>query len=531
MKNYKYIGLCLLALSFASCDVNNELDVIQEEAVEQVQLSANGLDFSKYVSIGASFTAGFTDNALFAAAQENSFPNILATKFKAAGGGDFNQPLMNDNIGGFLFGGMLDPNGGFRQRLYFDIAAGAPKPVSAMPTTEATTVLSGPFNNLGVPGAKSFHLLAPGYGNVAGVALGLANPYFARMASSPTATVIGDAMAQQPTFFTLSEIGGNDVLGYALAGGAGVDQSPSAGNPTGNLDPSTYGRTDITNPLVFKNVFEGMVTTLTSGGAKGVIANVPYITSLAHFTTVPYNPIPLIANQAAQINAAYAPYNMGLQQLLDAKNAGQLPAPVMQLLANFDQAEVDKRKITFAAGQNAAVIIDEDLTDLTMINPQLVSMRQTTSDDLLVLTSSSIIGKLADPNNPASANGIGVPLADQWVLTPQEQMAIKTATDAYNTIIEGVAAANPNVAMVDFKGVLQEASMGITFDDYTLTTKLVTGGLISLDGVHLTARGYALMANKILAAMDAEFGSNFTKATGGLAKAANYPTNFSPMLR
>ena len=78
MKNYKYIGLCLLALGFASCDVNNELDAIPEEMVEEVQLNANGLDFSKYVSIGASFTAGFTDGALFKAAQENSFPNILA---------------------------------------------------------------------------------------------------------------------------------------------------------------------------------------------------------------------------------------------------------------------------------------------------------------------------------------------------------------------------------------------------------------------------------------------------------------------
>ena len=63
-----------------------------------------------------------------------------------------------------------------------------------------------------------------------------------------------------------------------------------------------------------------------------------------------------------------------------------------------------------------------------------------------------------------------------------------------------------------------------------MNTSLVFGGLISLDGVHLTARGYALMANKILAAMDAEFGSNFTMATGGLAKAKDYVTNFSPML-
>jgi lysophospholipase L1-like esterase len=118
------------------------------------------------------------------------------------------------------------------------------------------------------------------------------------------------------------------------------------------------------------------------------------------------------------------------------------------------------------------------------------------------------------------------------VLTPEEQTAIKTATDAYNATIESVASANANVALVDFKGVLEEASTGgIMFDEYNLTTNLVVGGLVSLDGVHLTARGYALMANKILEAMDNEFGSNFTKATNGLAKAGNYPTNYSSQLK
>ena len=37
---------------------------------------------------------------------------------------------------------------------------------------------------MGVPGAKSFHLVTPGYGSVAGVANGTANPWFARFATS-----------------------------------------------------------------------------------------------------------------------------------------------------------------------------------------------------------------------------------------------------------------------------------------------------------------------------------------------------------
>jgi lysophospholipase L1-like esterase len=504
MNTYKYLGLFLFSLSIVSCDVNNELDAIPAELAAEVALNTNGLDFSKYVSIGASFTAGYTDGAMFKAAQENSFPNILAGKF----GTEFKQPLMNDNIGGLVYGGTaVQP-----PRFYFNGAGPARLP--AMPTTELTAVLSGPFNNFGAPGAKSFHLGVAGYGQL--------NPYFGRMASSPGASVMGDALAQSPTFFTLSEIGGNDVLGYALSGGSGVDRSP---NTAENLNPVNYGVNDITNPNVFASVFSGMVTALTANGAKGVVANVPYITNLANFTTVPYNPIPLDAATASFVNNAYAAYNGGIQQAFAYLVA---VSPMTQEMAN---AEIAKRTISFAAGQNAVVIMDEDLTDLTAINPGLISMRQATAADLLLLAGSAFIGTLADPNNPGSINGVAVPLGDQWVLTPQEQSAIKTATDAYNTTIAAIAASNPNVALVDFKGVLAEASTGIKFDAYTLNTKLVTGGLISLDGVHLTARGYALMANKILAAMDAEFGTNFTTATRGLAKAGDYPTNYSPALR
>jgi hypothetical protein len=504
MKNYKYIGLFLLSIGVASCDVNNELDLIEAEIVPEVALNTAGLDFSTYISVGASFTAGYSDGAMFKAAQENSFPNILASKF----GTEFIQPLMNDNIGGLVFGGTaVQP-----PRFYFN--GSGPARLTALPTTELTTVLSGSFNNFGAPGAKSFHLGVPGYGQL--------NPYFGRMASSPAASVMGDALATNPTFFTLSEIGGNDVLGYALSGGSGVDRSP---NTAENLNPANYAGNDITNPNVFASIFSGMVAALTANGAKGVVANVPYITDLANFITVPYNPVPLDAGTAGVVNGAYAAYNGGIQQAFAYLVA---MTPMTQEMAD---AEIAKRTITFAAGQNAVVIIDEDLTDLTAINPGLISMRQTTADDLLLLAGSTFIGTLADPNNPGSINGVAVPLGDQWVLTPEEQLAIRTATDAYNTTIATVAGSNPNIALVDFKGVLTEASSGIQFDGYTMTTKLVTGGLVSLDGVHLTARGYALMANKILAAMDVEFGSNFTAATDGLAKAGDYPTNYSAMLR
>ncbi len=46
---------------------------------------------------------------------------------------------------------------------------------------------------MGVPGAKSYHLVASGYGSAVNLSLGKANPYFVRFATSATTSVLADA--------------------------------------------------------------------------------------------------------------------------------------------------------------------------------------------------------------------------------------------------------------------------------------------------------------------------------------------------
>lgn len=471
--DYKWLMLCAGAL-FISC--NSDDDNISPDD-EPVVIVSGEADFSNYVSLGNSLTAGYTDGALFQASQENSMPNMLAGQFALAGGGEFNQPLMNDNLGGLLLGGNVITE----NRLYFN--GSGPVRLEGTPTTEVSNTLSGPFNNMGVPGAKSFHLLAPGYGNIAGVATGQANPYFVRFASSPNTTMINDAVAQQPTFFSLW-IGNNDVLSYATSGGNGVNQA-------GNLDPSTYGGNDITDPNVFAQVYSGLADALTASGAKGVIANIPNVMTIPYFNTVPYNPVPLDAATAGAVNQAYAPYNNGLLQ-----------AEAAQLISADERAE---RTINFSAGQNAVVIVDEYLTDLSGLG--LPSYRQTTEADLMVLPSSSFIGTTVN-NNPQLINGITVPLDDQWVLTSPEQDDVINATQAFNQIIENVAN-QKGLAFVDVFEILnQVAETGVPFDEYTMNASLVFGGAFSLDGVHPTSRGYAFLANSFMDAINATYGSN-----------------------
>lgn len=542
----KYIWLSLILLGLTACNDIEDIDRIDPVA-ELPELTTGSVNFTNYVAIGASFTAGFTDSALFKASQENSFPNMLSKQFAKVGGGTFTQPLMNDNIGGIALGGVQLAGSNFGPRLVFNGVGPVPLTSVVGPKISTTDLavnnVKGPFNNMGVPGAKSYHLLFNGYGNIANLATKTANPYFVRMASSTSATVLGDAMAKSPTFFTLSEIGGNDVLGYALSGGDGSDAiTPSAGAVGVGFDAT----------------FSYIVTTLTSGGAKGVVTNVPYITDLPHFTTVPYKPL-------SPTNASFGPQIPTLNGIFG------------QLNQVFAFLGVPERSIVFSTSAASAVVIkDESLPNLAaqitaVLNasptfpafvqsfglpvqaaPNVAALfglvygqaRQAQATDLLVLPSSSVIGTVNTDNvaflmsqglpqalaGQFSAEGITLPLADKWVLIPSEQTAIKNATDAYNATIASIANSNPNVALVDLNSILSNAkTKGIPFDNFILKTNLVTGGAISLDGVHLTARGYAYMANKFLEAIDAKFGSNFI-ASGNVAKAGDYPTNYSPLL-
>ncbi|GAA4046678.1 G-D-S-L family lipolytic protein [Flavobacterium chungnamense] len=500
IKNFKW--LFLVSLTFIACNNDDEVTAVPNSS-DGLPLTAGSANFSKFVSLGNSLTAGYSDNALFIEGQKGSYTNILAQQFAQVGGGEFKIPYMNDNIGGLLFGGTQIQG----PRLYFNGAA--PVPVAGTPSTEVTNKLTGSFNNLGVPGAKSYHLLAAGYGNPAGVPLGQANPYYVRFSSSATSKIIDDATAQNPTFFSLW-IGNNDVLGYATSGGTGVNQ-------TGNPNVAAYGANDITDPTAFAGVYNTLVTNLTANGAKGVVANIPYVTSVPFFTTVPTNPIPgLPAASAGQLNALFGGINSALT------GAG-LPTRFVTLVAD------DGNAATVEA--NPLLIRDESLINIsTQITAALTptvgpttaaylgsiygqarhASNAVATKDYVLLTARGIIGT-TQTGAPSPFNTIGVsyPMQDNAILTATETAEVKTATDAYNATIAALATSK-GLAFVDANAALvQVAGSGISNGGFTVTSAFVTGGGFSLDGVHPSPRGYALIANKFLQAINLKYGSNF----------------------
>ncbi|RFN59638.1 SGNH/GDSL hydrolase family protein [Marixanthomonas ophiurae] len=502
MKNTINICLGLLAIGFVSCEPEFENPVNEEGFYD-----SGSANFSNFVAVGNSLTAGFADNALYITGQQNSYPNILAGQFEFAGGGDFTQPLMNDNLGGLLLNGTQIAD----NRLVLSVGADgerAPVLLEGNPTTEITNGPTGPFNNMGIPGAKSFHLVAPGYGNAGGILSGTANPYYARIATSSNATVIADAASQSPSFFALW-IGNNDILSYATSGGVGVDQ-------TGNVDPTTYGPNDITDPNVFASVYSQEVDALAAGASGGVLINIPDVTSIPYFTTVPAQAIPLDAATAGAVNTQFAQYN---NQVL----------PTLVGAGIITQEEADARMVNFSAGQNFPILTDDDLTDVTQIliaqglPPEtaalLGQLRQANNNDLIVLTASSVLGTQADPNNPLSIIGVAVPLQDQFVLTGVEQSRVSTASAAYNATIQGIASAN-DLAFVDARAALRQVAQGgVAYNGGVLTSAFATGGAFSLDGVHPTPRGYAYTANVMIDAINAQYNATIPKVEIG-----NYAT-------
>jgi lysophospholipase L1-like esterase len=517
IKNIKW--LFLVSLTFVACSKNDEVTT-DANSSDGLPLTSGSANFSKYVALGNSLTSGYSDGALFIEGQKGAYPALLAEQFALVGGGAFSTPFMADNVGGFKVGGTVASG----PRLYYTGNPNAPlAPVSGTPSTEILNHLTGPFNNMGVPGAKSFHLLSNTYGNPAGIG-SYANPYFVRFASSSSATVLGDAVAQSPTFFSLW-IGNNDVLSYATSGGTGVNQ-------TGNSNPATYGSNDITDPTAFASVYNTLVNGLTANGAKGVVANIPYVTSVPFFTTVPTNPIPgLPSASAAQLNQLFGAINQITTAL------GQ-PNRFVTIVADDNNAATTEK--------NPLLIADESLPNLSTyitgaLTPALGATtaayvgnlygrarhaKDTGARDYILLTAQTVIGT-TQSGAPAPFNTVGVsyPMQDSTTLTATETAEVVAATDAFNSTIQSIATAK-GLAFVNANAVMsQVANGGVSYNGFTMTSTLVTGNAFSLDGVHPSPKGYALIANKFIEAINAKYGSNLKGPNVG-----NYRTLFPASL-
>lgn len=455
-------------------------------------------DLTKLVTVGDAMTAGFMDGALYDAGQAASFPNLVAQQMQGIVISDFNQPDIASPIGylGTAEGIPGVPNGTPMGHLIFKgLASPAPTPIiPGNPFNPGYGGDKSALNNFGVAGMRIIHAGIPGYG--------MLNPYFGRFALDPAeSSVLGDATAADGSFFTFW-VGANDVWDYALAGG------------TGNIDGT--GPTDMTPEATFAGAFGAAITAMLANGAKGVVANIPYIQTLPHFTTVPWNAIPMDQASADAANGGYVAFNGGIM----AYNAGLLPG---QDPAN--PPEIKREIISFNAGQNGIVMYDSTMADLNIYG--IPTIRQSNNSDLITLSAGAVLGKELIPDNPATIIGVGVPLAEKYTLILANIDAISFRTAAYNdAIADAVTANSGNLSLLDISDVyIILATTGTTINGSGIDGSFVPPfGAFSLDGVHPNQRGAAYFASLFIDNINVAFGANIPNLNPN-----DYPGNSLPV--
>jgi len=435
---YKIITLAIITTVVVSC--KPKFDVPDPDK--------GNIDVSNYVALGSSMTAGYSNGALYYDAQQNSYANILAEQFKLIGGGEFKIPNVSQSSIGMGNANNAPSILGNRTDCQGVVSLGPVKIATQGDASVFTNIYSsqGSFNNMAVPDAKVIDMEVNGY----------ANPFYQRMSSSASSSILSDAIAKNPTFFSVN-LGLQDVLKYTLKGGASDSITPIAG---------TIG-------VGFEASINNVIDKLMANGAKGVVTNIPSIKTMAYFNTIAWNALKLDAATATNLSNFYA---------------------------NLDSTK-------FYEGDNGFIIMDSN-------NPFL-GFRQAVAGEYILLNV---------PLDSIKCHKWGslIPIPDRYSLTLSEINAIETAITNYNTILRNIASSK-GLAFVDVNAFFSKVKSGFIYNGVTVNAAFVSGGAYSLDGLNLTARGNALLANEFIKAINSTYQSSIPEVDAMRYPAVTFP--------
>ncbi len=437
MKNFKiYLIAGLLFLAACKPEIHNPA------------ATKGRADFSRYIAVGNSLTAGYSNGGLYLAGQQNSYPAIMAKQMLAVGGGTFNQPLFatgQENGSGYLKLTGFDASGNpITAPVTTDLAIRGILPVPGFGNVTLYTKYTGDIENYGVPGIKLLNITYAPYGNL--------NGFFERMlpGDAPTNTTdyLDFVTAKSFTFFS-DWLGNNDALAYATGGGVGDV---------------------LTDKTVFAELYELSIEKLTASGQKGVLGTIPDVTSIPYFNTVTVGAI--LAGVQKQNPAVKALY-------VNALVSGTTYAP-----------------------------------------------RVATANDLIILTfPTSMIGTLVSTPYGPQPYGLTpiTPIDNQYVLDANEVALTRDYVQSYNATIKSIAA-QKGLAVFDAYTYLNNVKAnGLVVDGISLSSSYISGGLFSLDGAHLTPRGYSIIANEFIKAINSTYGSTIPLANVASYQGLTFP--------
>ncbi|MCH7965438.1 MAG: hypothetical protein IH852_16025 [Bacteroidetes bacterium] len=460
-KNIKYLIIALVVpvFYFSGC---SEDDVV---VTPPPPFSPGTADFTMYVSVGNSLTAGFQSNALSERDQKNSFPDILSKQFQRT---SFEQPLIkNPGIGGRLRLLNLAPT-----------IISEPS-VDPVPSSNLNIALPRPYNNLGIPGSILFDMADETDFVAKSVARG--NPFFALILRDAALgnSLINQTKNLQPTFIT-AWIGNNDVLGYAASGGTSGTNVGITGLPPGTLP---------TEPEFFTLLYGPMLDSLAATGADIVVANIPDVSSIPFFTTV------------GPILSGSVPWGIVAAQQV----AAGLPATGIIYVSSTGI----NLGLPFKVGFADSSAVRNGTTLFTLLGQTYASLlgfptgKYYVDNGIEVPPSSGIDTTQAFGFHPQN------PFPDALVLDPDEIDIAKVAVVTFNGIISSEAGSR-DITVVDINTFLKTLlTTPIPVDGIGIfSSSFITGGTFSYDGVHPASRGYGIIANEWIKVINQKFEAN-----------------------
>jgi hypothetical protein len=288
-------ALALAILGLASCKPN----------IDTVTPSKGTADFTRYIALGNSLTAGFSDGGLYLEGQQNSFPGMIADQMKAVGGGSFTTPLFpaaQFNGSGYMKLTALINGVPTIEKETSNLALRGSITLPGVGTVPLYLKYTGEINNFGIPGIKLVDARNPAYGN--------GNGFYERLlpGNSPTnTTAYLDFVTAKPWTFFSNWLGNNDILSYATAGATGTPPTPKA---------------------TFTTEYSAVTDKLTSTGAKGVVATIPDVTKTAYFNTVTLKTLLAAINATptgANVKDIYIQPGTGIPRAATAEDLFTLP--------------------------------------------------------------------------------------------------------------------------------------------------------------------------------------------------------------
>jgi len=317
---------------------------------------------------------------------------------------------------------------------------------------------AGLYNNLGVKWAFIADAVnTTNASNCFTAQFGLPNPLFDVVLRNH-GSQFAQAKKQKPTMLTFW-LGNNDILAHATRGGT-MPYTPEQ-----------------TFAFLYNQAMDSLEVLKNSFGTKIVLANIPSVTSVPYFTTVG----PAVGAKLKQLQS---------------------------LVPQIEGLVYSKATAPFIDKATPNALISGDVL-LTLDGAAAAKMIGDTTG--VYYTSFGI----PIPTGVITKAPFGLAPQNPWpnnlILDPSEIAIVANVVSSYNSTIAELATAK-GFALVDVNAFLNEVAVNnYQTNGLTFTAKYVEGGLFSLDGIHPTSQGYAIIANLFIDVINKSYNTDIPK--------------------